>query len=410
MKTGMGQMLNGGQLFGAAMREDPYPIYKQLRQSDPVYWDDSLPAWILTRYEDVALALKDPRFSSRRVAHARSRFPDPSLAPLFDTLAGRMSDHDPPDHQRLRALVHDAFIRTSVQQWTPRITARIDLLLAAAEQRGHVDFIADFAIPLPLLAILEIVGIPATDRQRVKNWCDDFAVVALNFFAHISAQDLQRGLRSIMEFRQYLGERMGELQGSSRSDLLSSLVQAEHEGSRLSVDELLANTLLLLAAGNETTTCVLGNGLGALLQHPDQLELLRSNPALIPAAVEEFLRFDSPVQFLGRIAVDDISLGGATIHRGDLVLAVLAAANRDPARFADPDRFDVTRSPVQHVAFGHGPHFCVGAQLARLETQLAIAALLSRFASIELDIDAPLVHRENFNIRCWETLPVRLQA
>ncbi|HEX5103559.1 MAG TPA: cytochrome P450 [Pirellulaceae bacterium] len=410
MKSGIGKVLGGGRLFGAEMRDDPYPIYRELRESDPVHWDDSLHAWILTRYDDVGLALNDPRFSSRRVSRARQRFADPSLAPLFDTLAGRMSDHDEPDHKRLRALVHDAFLRTAVEKWTPRIQARIDLLLAAAEQRGTIDFIADFAVPLPLLVILEIVGVPATDRVRVKAWCDDFAIVALNFYANISEAELHNGLRSIVEFRQYLGERIGELESSPRTDLLSSLVQVEHEGTRLTLDELLANALLLLAAGNETTTCVLGNGLAALLNHPEQLELLRRNPSLIPAAVEEFLRYDSPVQFLGRIALEDVELRGQTIRRGDLVLAVLGAANRDPARFAEPDRLDVTRAHVPHFAFGHGPHFCAGAQLARLEAQMAFAGLLARFRAIELDTTSPLVRRENFNIRCWEQLPVRLNV
>ena len=408
MKSGIGKVLRGEHLFGAEMREDPYSVYAQLRESDPVHWDESLHAWVLTRYDDVALALNDRRFSSRRVAHARERFHDDRLGPLFDTLAGRMSDHDEPDHKRLRALVHDAFIRTSVEQWGPRIQTRIDRLLEIAAQRGRIDFIDDVAVPLPLLVILELVGIPAEDRLRVKAWCDDFAVVALNFYANISDAEMQSGLRSILKFREYLRERVDELRGSPRNDLLSSLAQVEHEGSRLTLDELLANALLLLSAGNETTTCVLGNGLAALLAHPEQMQRLRREPALIPQAIEEFLRYDSPVQFLGRIASEDVPLRDKTIGRGGLVLAVMGAANRDPQRFDQPDRLDVARPHVQHLAFGHGPHFCVGAQLARLEAQMTFAALLARFPELQLDTTAPLAHRENFNIRCYRELPLRV--
>ncbi len=410
MKSGIGKVIRGDRLFGSDMRDDPYPVYKQLREADPVHWDETLRAWVLTRYDDVASAFNDRRFSSRRVALARDRFHDPELRPLFDTLAGKMSEQDEPDHKRLRALVHDAFVRTAVHEWAPRVKQRVDSLLDEASRRESVDFISDVAIPLPLLVILEIVGVPEGDHQQVKAWCDDFAIVALNFYAGITDEELQRGLRSTLDFREYLRGRVVNLQGSSKRDLLSSLAQAEHEGSRLTLDELLANALLLLSAGNETTSCLLGNGLAALLRRPDQLELLRRDPSLIPNAVEEFLRYDSPVQFLGRVALDDVSLRQATIRRGDLVLLVIAAANRDPERFDNPDQLDVIRPHVQHLSFGHGPHFCVGAQLARLEAQTMFAAMLARFRHIELDASAKLTHRENFNVRCFEKLPVRLSV
>lgn len=392
------------------MHANPYPTYRQLRDKEPLHWDPLLSGWVLTRYDDVAMVLNDHRFSSSRVARARQRFEQPELQPLFDTLAARMSERDEPDHKRLRQLVHDAFVRSEVQRWEPRIQQRVDELLDAAVTPGRMEFIAEFAVPLPTLVIMEIVGIPAEHRQMIKNWCDDFAVVALNFFADITTDQLQQGLRSTLAFREYLSRRIRELEASPEANLLSELVHARSDNQRLTLDELLANTLLLLAAGNETTTCLLGNGLAALLRHPEQAARLRSDPSLIPNAVEEFLRYDSPVQFLGRLALDDVPMHGQTIRRGDLVLAVIGAANHDPERFESPEQLDVGRPHIPHLAFGHGPHFCAGSQLARLEARVAFTTLLSRFDIQRSDTTEPLSYRETFNIRCLRELPLRLKA
>jgi cytochrome P450 len=407
MTAGAAHALRIPPLFGPEMHEDPYPVYHALRAHDPVHWDDALRAWVLTRYEDVTWALKT--LSSDRVSTARRRFPDEALQPLFDVLALLMLQRDDPDHARIRALVHKAFLRTSVERWGDSIRRRVRALLEPGLRDGHMDFIADFAVPLPVLVISELVGIPEDDRERVKHWCDDFSIVAGNFYAAISLAQLQQGLRSTLEFRAYLADRVDELRRAPRSDLLSALVQVEEAGVRLTLDELLANALLLLNAGNETTTNLLGNGLAALLQRPDQLARLRGNLALIPNAVEEFLRYDSPVQFVGRVAVDDADCGGQRIRRGDLVVPVLAAANRDPAHFADPDRLDVARTPIYHLAFGHGHHHCVGAELGRLEGRVALETLLTSFETLEL-ATADLEHHENFNFRGYRRLPLRLAA
>jgi pimeloyl-[acyl-carrier protein] synthase len=342
MKTGLGNILAGSRLFGPEMHENPYPVYHELRERDPVHWDEALHVWVLTRYEDVSWALTE--LSSDRVTQARHRLQDGGLLPLFDVLAKLMLQRDEPDHTRIRSLVQKAFLRTSVERWADSIARRVRSLLQAGQRIGQMDFMWDFAVPLPVLVISEIVGIPEDDRERVKQWCDDFALVAANFYANIaSEQQMERALHSTMAFRTYLAAQVDEIHRAPRDDLLSSLVHAEEEGHRLTLDELLANTILLLLAGNETTTNLLGNGLVALLQHGEQLRRLRDDPTLIPTAVEEFLRYDSPVQFQGRIAPEDVECGGKQIHRGDLVLPVLAAANRDPSHFPDPDRLDVTR-------------------------------------------------------------------
>ncbi len=409
MKSGIGTTHFGSRLFGPEMLDDPYPIYRELRENDPVHWEESLQTWVLTRYSDVSSVLNDKRFSSNRVSQARERFPDPELAPLFDTLAHLMLQRDEPDHARLRGLIQAAFLRTSIEQWEPSIQSRVQALLDTGLAKGSMDFMQEFAVPLPLLVISEIVGIPAQDRHRVKAWCDDFSRVALNFYAHITPEQLRRGLDSVLAFREYLRGKVDPLRVSPSKDLLTSLVQAEHEHSRLTLDELLANALLLMNAGNETTTQLLGNGLAALLQHPDQLQKLRDDRSLIPNAVEEFLRYDSPVQFLGRVASEDVELREKKIHRGQIVLVIMGSANRDPEQFPDPDRLDVTRTGNNHLAFGHGRHFCAGSNLARLEARLAFGTILDRLKTIELET-TDLKRQDNFNLRGFRHLPIRIAS
>jgi cytochrome P450 len=401
----------GRHLLAPEMHEDPYTTYREWQTSSPVFWDDSLRAWVVTRYADVELVLGDPRFSSNRIAAANPLFRTERYAPLLEVMSHKMSEMDEPHHTRLRSLVNKAFVHVVVEAWEPRVRNRVDTLLDNIQKSGECEFVRDFAAPLPLLTIMELVGVPAEDMVRVRGWCDDFALVALNFYTQMSEAQLDKALASIAEFREHLETRIAKLRTSPEDNLLSAMVAIEQSGERLTTDELLANVFLLLAAGNETTTCLLTGGLVTLLEHPEQMQRLRDDPSLIPSAIEEFLRYDSPLQYLGRLATDDIEIGGQQVKRGDLVLAVLAAANRDPEKFASPDTFDITRPNNHHLAFGHGRHFCVGLQFARLEARLAFTALLERTTKIELALKPgeKLVHQANFNIRRVERLPVKLE-
>lgn len=403
--------VQGRRLIAPEMHEDPYSVYRELRDSAPVYWDESLGSWVLTRYDDVAFVLNDARFSSNRIAAAHPRLRTGRYRPLLDIMSHKMSEMDEPDHMRLRSLVNQAFAHLAVERWEPSIRRRVESLIDGFRQAGRCEFIEDFAIPLPLMTIMELVGVPAQDHRQVKQWCDDFAFVALNFYTHMEQEQVERGLDGVTKFHTYLQQRVEELHRDPRENLLSALIAVEHDGERLTMEELLANTFLLLSAGNETTTCLLSNGLLALLRHPDQMRLLRDDPGLVPGAVEEFLRFDSPVQYLGRLAAEEVEVRSQLVRKGDLVLAVIAAANRDPRRFDDPDALDIRRAENHHLAFGHGRHFCVGAQLARLEARLAFEALLRHTSDISLDSVSPrdLSHQDNYNIRRVKQLPLRLE-
>jgi len=402
--------VQGRRLIAPEMREDPYAWYRDLREDTPVFWDDSLHSWILTRYDDVALVLNDARFSSNRIAAASPRFQTGRYRRLLDVMSHKMSEMDEPDHLRLRSLVNKAFAHVAVESWEPRVRQRVQQLLNSIRRDGQLEFIQDFAIPLPLLTILELVGVPAQDQQQVRQWCDDFALVALNFYTHMNDEQAERGLLGIERFREYLEAQIVRLRRAPKDNLLSALIAVQQESDGLTMEELLANTFLLLSAGNETTTCLLANGLLALLRHPDQMELLRSDLGLVPQAVEELLRYDSPVQYLGRLALENVEIRNNLIRKGELVLAVIGAANRDPQRFADPDAFNIRRVENHHLAFGHGRHFCIGSQFARLEARLALEAVLRSTSEISLNFKpgAKLSHQENFNIRRPQELPLQL--
>ena len=402
--------LNNAEIFGPAMRANPYPFYHELRESNPVCWDKSLQAWVVTRYEDVAMVLHDSRFSANRIAAATEQIKTPRYRPLLDVMAQKMSEKDEPDHMRLRSLVNKAFAHMALEHWEPLIRNRGNDLLDTFRTANGGEFINDYSVPLPLLIILQLVGVPTQNTQQVKTWCDDFAVIALNYYTHLSEEKLEKGLRSVQEFRNFLTQRIAELEAQPEDNLLSALIAAEHEGQRLSVEEMLANTFLLLTAGNETTTCLLGNGLAALLEYPDQMQRLRQNPELIPQAVEEFLRFNSPLQYLGRIAKEDLEIHSQPIKKGDLVLPVIASANRDPAKFSNPDVLDIDRTDNHHFAFGYGRHFCPGSHLARLEAVVSFEILFEQTREIRLDsmLFTDLKYRKNFPLRCLEKLPLQI--
>ena len=394
-------------IFSLEHIDNPYPHYAAQREKHGIYFEEEMKAWIVLEHDLVVAAFKDARLSSDRVSKFRGKFSDKKLKPLFNTLSLLMLQRDEPDHTRLRNLVHYAFKRTAVENYDDSIRRLARGLLAPAIQSGTMELVSDYAVPLPILVISEIVGIPAEDRKQVKAWCDAFSIVALNFYANISDEELQAGATAVQEFTDYLQEKIEKLHREPEDNLLSALVHAEEDGEKLSLDELVANTLLLLNAGNETTSCLLTNGTLALLRNPREMAQLRENPELIRTAVEELFRFDSPPQFIGRMAAEKIEFGGVTIGEGDLVLLALGAAGRDPKTFEAPDELHVDRHPNHHVSFGSGHHICAGIQLARLEGRIAFEMLLETFAEIELATDK-VTYGRNANLRCPVALPLKL--
>ncbi len=395
-------------LLAPEVRADPYPLYDFLRAWDPVHWSEEAARWILTRYADISAVLRDGRFSADRATQfmrllgAEER---EHLGALEAGLARQLLFIDPPDHTRLRRLVNAAFTPRVVERMRARIQEIVDDLLDAVAPRGRMDVIADLAYPLPSIVIAEMLGVPPADRDRFKRWSDDLA--AFIGLSPALVESARRAQGSMLEFADYFREIIAARRAQPGEDLLSALIAAEAQGDVLSEEELLANCILLLAAGHETTTNLIGNGLLALLRHPDALARLRREPDLIRSAVEELLRYDSPVQATARLAKADVEVGGRTIQAGQGVVLLLGAANRDPEQFPDPHALDLARADNRHLAFGAGAHFCVGAPLARLEGQIAIGTVLRRFPDLRL-VDAPLAWRESVAFRGLESLPVAL--
>jgi len=316
-----------------------------------------------------------------------------------------MLDRDPPDHTRLRGLVSKAFTPKALESLRPRIQQIVDGLLDQIERRGEMDLIEEFAYPLPVIVICEMLGVPVKDHERFKHWGLD---IARGLDAIMLPPDSEVGKRSVSGRRalaEYFRALIAERRAAPRDDMLSALIAAEEAGDKLSEEELLASCILLLVAGHETTVNLIGNGTLALLKHPEQLRRLRENPGLIGSAVEELLRYDGPVQRTARIPSEDLVIGGKTIPKGEMVMPFLGAANRDPAQFPDPDRLDITRTDNRHIAFGMGIHFCLGAPLARMEGQIAISTLLRRLPKLALASQLP-EHRQSLTLRGLVSLPV----
>jgi cytochrome P450 len=358
-------------------RADPYPVLARLRAREPVHHDRVIGRWILTRSDDVERLLRDrttsvdPRNADEGTyMRIFARFQDFSLLFL-----------DPPAHTRLRGLVTKAFTPRAVERLAPRIRQIVDELLGAMAGRGRVDLIETFAGPLPVIVIAEMLGIDPARRHDFKRWSD---AQALSLNPLLTEEERTTVAQSDAELGTYLQDALAERRAEPRDDLISALIAAEEAGDQLTDREIVTMCSLLLAAGNVTTTDLIGNGVWLLLRHPAELRMLRDDPSLIGNAVEEILRFESPVMQTARISMGSGEIGGCPIHRGESVLASLAAANRDPGRYREPDRFDITRGDVHHHSFGGGVHYCLGAPLARLEAQIAIPALLQRFPRLRL--------------------------
>ncbi len=379
---------------------DPYPTYHRLRAEDPVH-HSPLGFWVLTRYEDVVAALRDPRLIKEPIAaFVAARFGAPMPA-----MGLSMLDRDPPDHTRLRSLVNKAFTPRVVEGLRPHIQKIVDGLLARVEGAGTMDLIEEFAYPLPVTVICQMLGVPVEDRERFKQWGLD---IARGLDAILLPPDSDVARRSVAARRalaDYFRALIAKRRAAPRGDMLSDLIAAEEAGDKLREDELLATCILLLVAGHETTVNLIGNGTLALLRHPDQLRRLRENPGLIGSAVEELLRYDGPVQRTARIPSADVTFDGRTIAKGEMVMPFIGAADRDPAQFPDPDRLDLTRTDNRHIAFGWGIHFCLGAPLARVEGQIAIGTLVQRLPRLALATDRP-EYRQSLTLRGLTTLPV----
>ncbi|MEV4333677.1 cytochrome P450 [Streptomyces sp. NPDC049597] len=363
---------------------DPFPLYRQLREDGPVrraVVAGGLDAWLVTRYEDGLAALSDPRLSSD-VRDAS----DPRLLeqlPEFEreSMMRNMLRSDPPDHTRLRRLVSKAFTARRVAELRPRVQEITDRLLDAVVPAGRAELVADFALPLPVTVISEMLGVPVDDRYDFQRWTDDMLARGEKMPDPAVVNEAWQRMRA------YLTKLLETKRARPGDDLLSALISARDEGQRLNEDELIAMTFLLLVAGYITTVNLIGSGIAALLAHPDQLELLRDDPELLPGAIEEFLRYDGPVNpGIPRFAREDVRIAGVSVPRGATVLIASAIADRDPARFPDPDRLDVTRRDIGHLAFGHGIHYCLGAPLARLEGQIAIGTVLRRLPGLALAV------------------------
>lgn len=383
---------------------DPYPAFHRLRAEDPVH-RHPLGFYVLTRYDDVLAFLRDPRFGkSGYQALFESRF---GGGPEGSWLALSMLFRDPPDHTRLRALVSKAFTPRVVETLRGRIQDIVDRSLDRVAGAPRMDVIEELAYPLPVAVISELLGVPAEDSEAVKEWSRDVARALDAIALPVGPDVIERGRRATAAMAEYFRSLIGERRRRPGSDLLTGLVEAEEAGDRLTERELLATCVLLYVAGHETTVNLIGNGLLALLRHPAERRRLQGDPGLLPGAIEELLRYDGPVQRTGRMAACDAEIGGVPIPEGSLVLGLLGAANRDPARFAEPDRLDLGRDEPRHLAFGAGIHYCLGGPLARLEAQVAIGTVLRRFPAMTLDIEHP-AWRPSSTLRGLEALPVTL--
>lgn len=391
--------LNKG-LFTKAFLENPYPTYASLRQTDPIYrmlLPDGQYAWLITRYEDAVQVLKDQRFIKDISKLSGSNIEQESV------FTHTMLFADPPDHKRLRGLVQKAFTPKMVSEMRDRIQSITDELLDQVAHKDRMNLIDDFAFPLPIIVICEMLGVPSEDRDKFRLWSN-------SLIEGSNGEHAQNIYQHMNEFIQYLRERFAKVRENPGHDLISQLIAAEDEGDQLTEQELYGIVSLLIIAGHETTVNLIGNSILSLLEHPKQLELLQNNPELIHTAIEESLRYEGPVEFsTSRWAYEDLEFKGITMKKGDLVIIALNSANRDPEQFQDPDIFDITREKSKHLAFGAGIHLCLGAPLARLEGEIAIISLLQRYPNIKLQVNKDeLEWRPGMIVRGVKEIPLSL--
>jgi hypothetical protein len=430
--------LSLSSLLNEDIRSNPYPFYARLRSQDPVHWDENMGFWVLTRYADIASVYVDERFSrAQGLMRGFQRFPEAEqriAEPVYHSFAKTMFYADPPYHTHLRGLMNTAFTPRRVEQMRPYIQRVVDDLLNGVQDDGQMDFIHDFAYPLPVMVIAELLGLPPDDRARFKGWSDDLFAI-LGTVRHVPHL-MECAAQSLREMTDYVTALSRTRRKQPREDLLSALLNfvdedepitcshhagetrasphrqedltGEHYNIKLTQEELVANINILLSTGHETTTHLIGNGLLALVQNPDQMQILRNQPTLLPNAIEEMLRYDNPVQITYRSALEDVEMGDKRIRKGELVNSIIGSANRDPEQYTQPDHFDITRKQGRHLGFGLGIHFCIGAALVRLEAEIAFTTVLRRFSELRLATEN-LEWQEHPIFRGLKTLPVSFQ-
>jgi cytochrome P450 len=384
--------------FSEEVRRNPFPAYDQIRAASPVVHDPQSGLWMIFDHQGVKRALTDHQaFSSSMLAAGRR---NPQWIIFFD----------PPRQTRLRALISQAFTPHAIANLEPRIGELSRELLNRQIERGEMDMAADFAIPLPMMVIAEMIGIPSTDWPRFRSWSDSILKLSYTISGGDQAAAASAEFFQVtLEMAEYLPAMIDERRLAPKDDLLTRLVHAELDGERLTRDEIVAFVQLLLVAGNETTTNLLNNAILSLIENPDQLARLRAAPELLPLAIEEVLRYRSPLQWMFRATTRDVELDGITIPSGKLVLPMIGAANRDPKAFPGADRFDIAREPNPHLAFGHGIHFCLGAPLSRLEARIALTHFLERVHKFEMASDQPWEPRKALHVHGPAALPIRFE-
>jgi hypothetical protein len=390
------------QLLDPEVLANPYPLFHRIRSADPVHWDVFLHSWVVTRYEDVIRVLRTFSADRTPTPEQLSAMGLEHLTPIAALMVRQMLFMDAPMHTRIRSLAAFAFTPSRVAVLRDRITRIADRLLARALDAGKMDIIAEFASPLPAIITAAMLGVPEDDHEQLKVWSASFAEMLGNF--QHNPDRIPAILKTVEEMTDYFRDRIREQKQSPREGLVHSLLTAEVDGDRLTEEEVVANCIITMVGGQETTTNLIGNGVLMLLRHPGEMQRLRLDRALLPSAVEELLRYDCPSQHTARIAPFELTMGGKEIQAGQAVIAVMAAANRDPDRFPDPDRLDLGRTDNRHLAFGWASHFCFGAPLARLEGQIAFERLV-QLPNLRLQ-PAPLTWRSNLGLRGLVALPV----
>ncbi len=395
------------RLLDPAVLANPYPLYARLREEAPVYWDPFLHTWVVTRYADVLKVLLT--FSADRTPSPEqlSAMGMSAVGPIAQVMVKQMLFLDPPAHTRLRSLAATVFSPRRVKVLEEHIRSIANDLIDKVLKKGTMEVMSEIAEPLPAIVTAELLGVPVADHNQLKDWSKDFAEMLGNY--QHNPNRIPSVLKSTDEMTKYFKARIAEQKEEPQEGLLSSLLTAEINGDRLTEEEVIANTIVTMVGGQETTTNLIGNGMLTLLRNPGEKERLMADYSLIPSAVEELLRYESPSQQTGRIAPDDVVIGGQEIKKGQAVIAVMASGNRDAERFPEPDKLDITRTDNRHLAFGWAAHFCFGAPLARLEGQIMLETMLRRLPQLELESE-DLTWRENLGLRGLNSLQVSFQS